>query len=233
MLSIIEHKFYLLTSINDVGELYSSIEINDKNLLLIVPGVLNDDNSEDFYKSLILDTIKLHEAQDWLVVFIRNNSHGILSDLLEATSGKLLGDMTENLINEAPEYPSRIIHALLNLRISDRKTAILCHSQGAIIACNAINCCPDRIKPALQLFSFGGASWTLPKKLHKPNVYVITTKSDLVSLFFGRYFCKSTIKLKNRKGHASETYIKVMKLSINYIFNNITKELFEDMLKNV
>lgn len=194
---------FLVKSISDFNTI--SDKIVNKNLMVVVLGMLEDEDMEKecwsyFHPAYVI-------SDDWVTVFVRNKSHGFMSDLLESAAGKFLGRTTESLFKTSLEHPARILEYIISKRQNKtKKTVIVCHSQGGIITVNALNSSSKSDCENIQVAFMGAANWTLPKHLDKSDCVCISTKLDYVCIPLGRYFLPSTVKLANFTTHSISKY---------------------------
>ena len=227
----LDTRLFVIYSLDDVTLLSLNDTINKNNILLIVPGILDTDVVDTEYKQIADLAIQYSKETTWNIVIIHNESHGMISDLLEAATGKLFGGLSD-LFGAPPEYPGRMLESILEDRPSNKETVIMCHSQGGIISSNAVNCCNKYVRAKVKINFFGSAAWTLPH-IRRENMAEYTTDLDPVALFFGRGFCPSTIKCRKTLWHGIPHYRPIMELVLQHIFGLLSDSDFEETIKNV
>lgn len=197
----IRSNLYMIDSIDDASKV---AEIsNNYDLLIISPGMLDDDISDTEFAE-VADAI-LKKNDKLFVILLHNQSHGIISDFFESLVGKIFG-----ILGCCPEYPARVLRNILDARNSYKSTYIISHSQGGIITTNAVNSSQNyNLKDNIRLYYFGSANWLLPYEVDKTRIQTFTNQCDLVSCTFGRGLLKNTIRLKDI-GHYVKDYQKSM-----------------------
>ena len=185
-----------------------------RNLMIVSLGMLEDDGMDkDWWSYFHPDYVR---STDWVTIFVRNESHGFISDLFESAAGKFFNCISEKFFSTTIEHPARVLeHIITNRPNKDKKTVIIAHSQGGILTVNALNSCKKEDCKNIKCVFMGSANWTLPK--YVKDCICLTTKLDYVCIPCGRYFLPSTIKLKQFKTHDISCY--------SFAMHNISKQV--------
>ena len=224
-------RLYAIYSMDDLVTLNTQ-HIKYNNMLLIIPGMLDTDVVDSEYAQIADTAIEITKNTDWTVVLVHNQSNGFLLDLGRSIFGKLFGGFCKLLCQEPPEQAGKILGAILNIRPTTCDTVIMCHSQGGIIATNAIDCCNNiYMRASVKVRFFGAANWFLPQ-MRARNTTGFTSRYDLVSYLFGRGFI-DTYKLHKATGHAVTNYRPSMELVLQNIFGSMSDIQLETELENV
>lgn len=223
--------FFLAYTLSDAAELVLNPSIKNNNLILIIPGMLDTDVSDSEYADVVDTILDATNRLKWNIVIIHNQSSGILLDLGECVCGKLLGSVWNNILQDPPEYPGRMLKTILDARPANVRTMIMAHSQGGIIATNAVNACSIRLKDSVELNFFGTANWFPPDV---PNTHMVnyTNRYDLVAYLFGRGLVNSTVKLKT-SGHQIIHYQHAMCVVLQHTLGLLPDDQFNEAIKNV
>ena len=223
---------FVIDSFSDLDQIQYESKLKYHNLLIIVPGMLDTDADDNQFRVIATNAIREYGAQDWNVIIIHNESHGIISDFSECLVGKLFGGISRVVLDDAPEYPARLLRHILDTRPTCNRTVIMCHSQGGILTTNAVNCCNRYVRESIQILFFGAANWFLPK-VPREHMMVFTAKADPIAYLFGRGFNRSTIRLHKTALHTISNYQVAMKLALQHLFGSTTDEQFNEEMHNV
>lgn len=165
----------------------------------------------------------LYQNQDALRVLLKrpinlihNNTDSVIVDLIESAIGKKTNNLTEASYVAMCSISKKLLHPNIE------KVILICHSQGTIIASNALlglkNLGLDQIEylKKLEIYAFSNCSSSMPYLINNyPYMEHLSNENDFVAKLGGN--CNSDIKhliridgiklvAKNQWGHMFNTH---------------------------